>query len=172
MNVQANQEIETVESSLNKELVEFQGKIDENFDILQHFVSKLTSQLVHQEEENLEVECILGEQAQMQPKGELMQEPLEAPEEPPTREAGEEHQRLILQSIPINLDPNATTKPKNSPLPVYILPSPASQSQTKTPIAKVKVSLALPGLKSLKKLVATIRASATTSKTQADAYIA
>ena len=35
MNVQANQEIETVESSLNKELVEFQGEIDENFDILQ-----------------------------------------------------------------------------------------------------------------------------------------
>ena len=123
MNVQVNQEIETVESSLNKELVEFQGEIDENFDILRQSVSKLTNQLVHQEEENLEEKCILGEQAQMQPQGELMQEPLEAPEELLAREAGEEYQRITLQPIPINLDPNATAKPKNSPLPVHILPS-------------------------------------------------
>ena len=34
VNVQANQEIDIVESSLNKELDEFQGEIDENFDIL------------------------------------------------------------------------------------------------------------------------------------------
>ena len=47
VNVQANQEIETVESSLNKELVKFQDEIDENFDILQQSVSKLTNQLVH-----------------------------------------------------------------------------------------------------------------------------
>ena len=136
VNVQANQEIETVESSLNKELVEFQGEIVENFEILQQSVSKLTNQLVHQEEENLEKECILGEQAQMQPQGELMQEPLEAPEELPIREAEEEHQRLTLQSITINLDPNATAKPKNSPLPVHILPSPAAQSTPKTPTTK------------------------------------
>ena len=65
-----------MESYLNKELVEFQGEIDENFDILQQSISKLTNQLAHQEEENLEEECILGEQAQMQPQGELMQKPL------------------------------------------------------------------------------------------------
>ena len=45
----------------------FQSEIDQEFDILQQFVSKLTNHLVHQEEENLEEECILGEQAQMQP---------------------------------------------------------------------------------------------------------
>ena len=72
VNVQANQEIETVESSLNKELVEFQGEIDKNFDILQQSISKLTNQLDHQEEENLEEECILGEHALIQPQGELM----------------------------------------------------------------------------------------------------
>ena len=88
MDVQANQEIDIVESSPNKELDEFQSEIDENFDILQQSVSKLTNQLVHQEEENLKEVCIFGEQAQMQPQGELMQEPLEAPEELPTREAG------------------------------------------------------------------------------------
>ena len=84
----------------------------------------------------MEKECILGEQAQMQPQGELMQEPLEAPEELPAREAREEHQRLTLQPIPINLDPNATAKPKNNPLPVHILPSSAAQSTPKTPTTK------------------------------------
>ena len=92
-----------------------------------------------------------------------MQELVEAPEELPVEEAGggrgkevgEEPQKFIPQPNPINLNPYATTQPKNSPLPVYILPSPASQSQTKTPVAKAKASLALPALKSLKKLVAT-----------------
>ena len=36
----------------------------------------------------MEEECILGEQAQMQPQGELMQEPLEAYEEQPAKGAG------------------------------------------------------------------------------------
>ena len=171
VNVQANQEIETVESSLNKELVEFQGEIDKNFDILQQSISKLTNQLVHQEEENLEEECILGEQAQIQPQGELMQEPLEAPEELPTREARAEHQRLTLQSIPINLDPNVIAKPKNSPLPVHILPSPVAQSTPKTPTTKV-TQFAMLALQNFKTLVATVQASATTSKTQVAAYIA
>ena len=48
MNVQANQEIEAVESSLNKELDVFHSEIDQEFDILQQPIS-------HQEEE-LEVE--------------------------------------------------------------------------------------------------------------------
>ena len=65
VDVQANQETDTVESSLNKELDEFHSEIDEKFDILQQSISKLTNQLVHQEEENLEEECltdtILGE---------------------------------------------------------------------------------------------------------------
>ena len=34
VNVQANQEINSVESSLNKKLDEFQREIDQNFDIL------------------------------------------------------------------------------------------------------------------------------------------
>ena len=171
VDVQANQEIDIVESSLNKELVEFHREIDENFDILQQSVSKLTNQLVHQEEESLEEECILGEQAQMQPQGELMQEPLEAPEELPAREAGEEHQRLTLQPIPINLDPNATAKPKNSPLPVYILPSPTAQSTPKTPTTKA-TQFSMPALQNFKTLVATVQAYATTSKTLAVAYVA
>ena len=68
--VQANQEIDTVESSLNKELDEFHSEIDEKFDIQQQSIPKLKNQLVHQEEKNLEEEClantILGEQTQLQ----------------------------------------------------------------------------------------------------------
>ena len=52
VDVQANQEIDTVESSLNKELDEFQSEIDKKIDILQQSISKLTNQLVHQEEED------------------------------------------------------------------------------------------------------------------------
>ena len=41
VDVQANQEIDIVESSLNKELDEFQSEIDENFDILQQVQEEL-----------------------------------------------------------------------------------------------------------------------------------
>ena len=68
MTVQANQETDTVESSLIKELDGF----DKKFDILQQSIS-------HEEEENLEEECltetILGEQAQLQLQEELKEEP-------------------------------------------------------------------------------------------------
>ena len=87
--VQANQETETVESSLNNESDGFQSKIDKNLDILQESISKLTQQ-PDQEEENLEeesqeeeslTETVLVEQAQLQPQEELEVESLEAPEE-------------------------------------------------------------------------------------------
>ena len=86
VDVQANQEIDIVESSLNKELNEFQSEIDENFDILQ------------------------------QVQEELIQEPVEALKELAVEEAAggrgkearEEPQKLIPQPNPINLNPNAT----------------------------------------------------------------
>ena len=67
--VQANQETDTVESSLNKKLDGFQSEIHKKLDILQESISKLTNHLVHQEEGNPERECIdtvLGEQTQLQ----------------------------------------------------------------------------------------------------------
>ena len=74
------------ESSLVKELDGFQSRIDKKLDILQESISKLTNQFVHQEEENLEEECltetILVEQAQLQPQEELKVELVKAlPEE-------------------------------------------------------------------------------------------
>ena len=58
VNVQANQEIDTVESSLNKEFDGFQNKIDQKVDILQQSISKLTNQHGHQEEGSQEEECL------------------------------------------------------------------------------------------------------------------
>ena len=85
VNIQANQEIDTVESSLNKELDGFQSEMDHKFDILLQSISKITNKLVHQEEENLEEECltytILGEQGQLQLQEGLKEEPAEALEE-------------------------------------------------------------------------------------------
>ena len=101
----------------------------------------------------------------MQPQGELMQEPLEALEELPTREAGEEHQRLTLYPILINLDPSVTSQPKNNPLPVNILPTPEPPTGNATPST-------LYVLHNIRKLVATVRAFASTSKTMTDAHIA
>ena len=98
--VQANQETETVESSLNNESDGFQSKIDQNFDILQESISKLTQQPDQEDEEKLEeesqeeeslTETVLVEQAQLQPQKELEVESLETPEE--------------LQDAPVNFWP-------------------------------------------------------------------
>ena len=99
-------------------------------------------------------------------------------EEGSETKAVDEPKELISKPFPMELNPTATAQATKSPLPVapstdqvYVLP--ASQSQHKTNEAPTtKASLALPALKSLKKLVAIIRAFATTSKTMAAAHIA
>ena len=81
--VQANQETETVENPLNKELDGFQSESDQKLDILQESILKLAQKL-DQIEENLGAEyfteTILGEQVQLQPQEGLKVESLEAPE--------------------------------------------------------------------------------------------
>ena len=243
--VQANQETETVESSLNKVLDGFQSKIDQKLDILQESISKLTNQFVHQEEENLEEECltetILGEQVQLQPQEELKMELVEAPEElqdalessvafwpwrkdeeitAPLTEEGSKTKAVgvpkknVIQPNPIDLDTTATAQDTKYPLPVapsvhqvYILPSlapqptPATKSKPATPAPKAKSNplpaappdsvfiLPMPAaqpkpqasttkatpsllvLQNIRRLVASVHAFATTSKTMATAYI-
>ena len=86
MNIQANKKIDTVESSLNKELYGFQSEIGQKFDNLQCSISRLASQQhVYQEEENPEgeylIDTILGEQPQLlQLQEDLIEEPVEASE--------------------------------------------------------------------------------------------
>ena len=146
--VQDNQETETVESSLNKELDGFQSESDQKLDIQQESILKLTNQFVHQEEKNLEeesqedeslTEIILVEQAQLQPQEELEVELVKAPEDlldapvnfwPWTNEeqntallteksSGHEGtQENIIQPNPIGLDTIATAQDTKTPLPV------------------------------------------------------
>ena len=146
VNVQANREIETVKSSLNKRTDGLQSEMKLKLDNLQCSILKLAQQLDHAEEESQEDECltetILGEQVQLQPQEGLKVESLEAPEElqeapvnfwPWTKEeqisaliteessgheTGEEPQEPILQPIPMKLNPSATAQPQNNPLPV------------------------------------------------------
>ena len=144
--VQANQETETVESSLDKELDGFQNDFEQKLDILQESILKLAQKL-DQIEENLEAECftetILVEQAQLQPQEELEVELVKAPEAlqdapvnfwPWTNEeeitallteksSGHEGtQEPIIQpnpqASPIGLDTIATAQDTKNPLPV------------------------------------------------------
>ena len=75
VNVQANREIETVTSSLNKRTDGLQSEMELKLDNLQCSILKLAQQLDHAEEESQEDECltgtILGEQVQLQPQEEL-----------------------------------------------------------------------------------------------------
>ena len=115
----------------------------------------------------------------MQPQGELMQGPLEAPEELPAREggegrgkgAGEEHQWLTLHPIPINLDPSVTVQPKNNPLSVNILPTPEPHLTLEAPTRKA-TPFTLHALQNLKKLVAIVQTFVTTSKKMAAVHTA
>ena len=136
-NAHWNQRIDNMENSLNQKLDGLQSEMDKEIDNLHYSISRLAHQHNNQGEGNPEREClidtVLGEQTQLQQllQEEFMQEPVEAPEELPGREAGggrgkeegEEPQKLIPQRNPITLNPNATAQPKNSPLPVYILPA-------------------------------------------------
>ena len=88
--VEENKEINahsivTVEDNLNKKIDGLKDDFEHKLDILQESISKLTNQFVHQEEENLEEECltetILVEQDKLHPKEELKVESAEAPEE-------------------------------------------------------------------------------------------
>ena len=147
----------------------FQNEIDQKVDILQQSISKLTNQHGHQEEGSQEEECLNETMVEEQCQQQLLLEssdigavvyPWEKKEAIPmllTEEVVEEHQE------------------NNLPLPptdsVYILPTPATQSTPKTPTTKATPS-ALPVLHNIKKLMATVRAFATTSKTLAGADVA
>ena len=191
--VQANQETDTVESSLNKELDGFQSEIDQKLDILQESISKLTNQLVHQEEKNPEGWCLtdtmVEDHCQQQLQKGLVEnfessgigaticlwEKKEATsplltEKSSGQEIVEEPQKHVFQPIPTELNPTANAKTTYSPLPVYILPTPAANPKPAAPAPKTHASPQL--IQNIRKLMATGRAFATTSKTQAAAYIA
>ena len=131
-NAQLSQKIYTMENSLNQKVDGLQSEIsqkfnnlesgiDKKFDNLHKSISRLANQHVHQEKESQEEECLsdimVEEQCQQQPLLESLDigaivcpweknSPM-LTEEGSGKEAGEEPQKLILHSIPINLDPSA-----------------------------------------------------------------
>ena len=91
----------------------------------------------------------------------------------------------VIQPNPIDLDTTATAQDTKYPLPVapsvdqvYILPSPAPQptlatkSKPAAPAPKGKSNPSLHAMQNFRRLVASVHAFATTSKTIATAYIA
>ena len=153
----------------------------------------LTNQFVHQKEENLEEECltdtIVGEQAQLQE--ELKEEPAEDPSEELQGalqlcvECGSWKREEETSSM-LTKEGNGkkemeephqfTTKATNNPLPaappnsIFILPMPAAQPNPQASTTKATPSLLV--LQNIRRLVASVQAFATTSKTRAAAYIA
>ena len=200
--VQANQETETAESSLNKELDGFQSEIDQKLDIQQESILKLTNQLVQQEEESPKEDCL---------NGTMVEEPcLQQPQEGLVENSESSNIGVVVclrekkDAIPLLLTEEAVEEHKENNLPlqptdsIYILPSPALQSQPKTPTAnaqatynplpmyilpaanskptapapKAKSNPSLPAMQNFNRLVAFVHNFATTSKAQAVAYIA
>ena len=208
--VQANQETETVESSLDKELDGFQSEIDQKLDIQQESILKLTNQPVQQVEESPKEECLNGTIVEES----CLQQPLQGlVEDSESLEIG-----VVVclwekeDAIPLLLTEEAVEEHKenNLPLPptdsVYIMPSPAPQSQPKTPTANAQAtyyplpvapsddqvyilptptekskpaahapkgkSNPLHAMQNIKRLVASVHYSATTSKKMAAAYVA
>ena len=188
-----NKELDGFQSEIDRELDILQESISK---LTNQFVHQEEENL---EEESQEEECltetVLVEQAQLQPQEELKVESLKAPEElqdapvnfwPWTNEeqntallteescgheTGEEPQEPNLQPIPMKLNPSATAQPKNSPLPVYILPTPAENPKPATPAPKAKFN-PLSAMQKFKRLVAYVHKFATTSKAHAAAYMA
>ena len=181
-NAQLSQKIHTVENSLNQKVDGLQSEIGQKFDNLQNgidkkldnlqkSISRLANQHVHQEKESQEEECLSDTMVEEQCQQQLLLEssgigvavcPWEKKEAISpllTKEAVEEHQ-----------EHNLPLPPTDS---IYILPSPASQLQPKTPAAEAKViPPPLPILQNIRKLVATAHIFATTSKKLAAAHTA
>ena len=157
-----------------------------------------TSALIS-EEESQEEECLSDTMVEEQCQQHLLLEPSDIgatvcpwenhtallSEEINGKEPGEVPKKNVIQPNPIYLDTTATAQDTKYPLPVapsvdqvYILPSPAPQptpaanSKPTTPAPKAKSNPSLLVLQNIRKLVATVQASATTSKTQAATYIA
>ena len=166
INAQLSQKIDTMENNLNKRIDGLQSEMEHKFDILQYSTSRLTNQQhVHQEEVNPEEECLINTTVEEQCKQQKEET------SPMLIEAGNGKEEMKEPQKP-------TAKATNNPLPaapltdsVYILPTPAAQFTPNTPTTKATPS-ALPVLQNIRKLVATVRAFATTSKTLAAADVA
>ena len=192
-----NKKLDGFQSAIDQKLDILQESISK---LTNQFVHQEEENLEEEsQEDECLTETILVEQAQLQPQEELEVELVKAPEDlqdapvnfwPWTNEkqntallteksSGHEGtQESIIQPNPIDLDTTATAQATKCPLPeapstdqVYILPTPAEKSKPAAPAPKA-MSNPLHVMQNFKELVATVQASATTSKKMAAAYIA
>ena len=192
-NAQLSKKIHAVENPQEQKLDGFQSEMGQQFGSLQCLISMLAQKLDQIGEESQEEECLSGtmveESCLQQPQEGLVKnfessvgavvclwEKKEATsplltEDNSGKEEGEEPQEPIIQANPIYLDPNATAQPQDNPLPMYILPTPAATSKPAAPAPKTHASPSLL-VQHFKRLVATVQAFATTSKTMAAAHTA
>ena len=143
INAQLSQKVGTMENNVNKRIDGLQSETEHKLDNLQYSISRLTNQQhFHQEEVNPEEECLIDTTVEEQCKQQNKETSPMLTEEGSGMKEIEEPQK-------------STGQPKNSPLPVHILPSLAAQSTPKTPTIKATPSTLLV-LQNIKKLVATV----------------
>ena len=198
INAHSKQRIVTVEDNLNKKLDGLKNDFEQKRDNLQDSIENLINQQQCPLEEECQSDTMVEEQCQQQPHQGLIEDFIEMSEglsessytcvvvfprekkeeilpfmteEGSGQETVEVIQEPIIQPIPINLYPSAFAQPQNSPLPVYILPTPAAKSKPAAPAPKAHASPSLP-VQNFKILVATVQTFATTSKTMAAAQTA
>ena len=185
-NAQLSEKIHSEENSLGQRLDGLNNDFEHAWDNLQDSIEDLIDQQQCPPKEECQSGTIVEESCLQQPQESLVEnfessvgaaiclwEKKEATfpltEKSSEHETGEEPQEPILQPIPMKLNPSVTAQPQNSPLPVYILPTPATNSKPAAPKAK---SNPLSAMQKLKRLVASVHKFATTSKAQAAAYTA
>ena len=202
-NAQLSEKIHTEENSLDQRLDGLNNDYEHKWDNLQDSTEDLINQQQCPPEEGCQSDTMAEKKCQQQPHEELIEDFIELSEglaessdmcdvvfprenqeeiiallteEGSETKAVEVPKKNVLQPIPTELNPTATTQATKSPLPVapstdqvYILP--ASQSQHKTPEAPtIKPNPSLPILQNLRKLVANVQDFATTSKKMAAAH--
>ena len=142
-NAQLSQKNHTVENPLEQKLDGFQSEVGQQFDSLQCSISKLAQQVDHQGEENPEEVCLSDTMVEDHCLQQLQKGPVENFESSGIGAA------ICLwekkETIPLlNVEEVEEHQDHNLPLPpigsVYILPSPAPQSQPKTPTANAQAT--------------------------------
>ena len=168
INAQLSQKIDTMENNVNNRIDRLQSEMEHKFDNLQYSISRHTNQQhVHQEEVNLEEECLIDTTVEEQCKQQREETSPMLTEEGSGKEQIEEPQ-------------NSTALATNSPLPeapspnlVYTMLAAQPLPEELDPAAKAKtIPSPLPILQNFRKLVATAQLVATTSKKLAAAHTA
>ena len=196
-NAQLSEKIHTEENSLDQSLDGLNIDFGHEWDNLQDSIKDLIDQQQCPPEEECQSGTMAEEQCEQQPHQEHIEDFIELSEgvfessdtcavvfprekkeeilpfiseEGSGKEIVEDPQKYVLQPIPTN--PTANAKTTYSPLPVYILPTPAEKSKPATPAPKGKSNPSLHAMQNFKRLVASVHKLATTSKAQAAAYTA